>query len=112
MKTDRPEPRLDLSPLEWRLLLTAGLASTYLLAWFAVQPSLQDAATPPPSSRQSAAARDDVPYVWLADIPPSRRPTVRLPVGWAVAGPVAREPTPHLVRTPRSLPVRIRTRSS
>ncbi len=111
MKTDRPEPRLDLSPLEWRLLLTAGLASTYLLAWFAVQPTLQDAA-PPPSSRQSAAARDDVQFVWLADIPPSRRPTVQLPAGWTVAGPVAREPTPTLVRATRSRPVRIRTRSS
>lgn len=104
----RPVGR-PLSGLEWRLLLTTGLASTYLVAWFALQETLPSA---PPAQQRVAAGTTDV---WLldpphpvADRPRSRVGTARVPRASNPRAPRAPRPGPSA----RSRAPRVRTRSS
>ena len=107
----RPAGR-PLSGLEWRLLLTAGLASTYLVAWFALQETLPPA---PPTQQPVAAVGADATDVWLlerphpvADRPRSRAGTTRVPLATNPRAPRAPRPGPIA----RSRTPRVRTRSS
>ena len=109
----RPKPRIDLSSLEWRLLLTAALAATYAFAWFEL-----GAALPASAVRGTVELRDRADAtapgsaVWLMDLPPGDRPAVEIPAGWALASPVQPERAPLVVRVPPRSAPRLRTRSS
>jgi hypothetical protein len=87
--------RRPLSGLEWRLLLTTGLAGTYLLSWVAMQKTLP-AGTP--AHQEVAAAAETRPVAMR----PPRAVTPRPP---RAASPKPRPPA-------RSRPPRVRTRSS
>ena len=104
MTTERPVPRLTLTTAEWRLVLTAGLTATYVLAWVAFGTHL------PVRERVVTAAGPAVrnAAVWLDDLPAAERPAVALPRGWTIA---ARDVVPTVARVPAHLP-RVRTRSS
>ena len=73
MKTEptpaRP-PVLMLSALEWRLLLTSVLASTYLVVWLALSRSLppEAQAIAPPIPRQGTRVERGQGPVWLSDL--------------------------------------------
>jgi hypothetical protein len=109
----KPKPRLDLSALEWRLLLTAALAATYVLAWFEFRTSLPASAVRGMVERRSQGdLTAPGSAVWLTDLPPGERPAVELPPGWTLASPVAPEPAPVVVRVPSTHAPRMRTRSS
>ena len=117
MKTEPPPARppvLMLSGLEWRLLLTSVLASTYLVVWLALSRSLppEAQATAPPIARQGTRVERGQGPVWLSDLLLSRRPVVTLPAGWTHAAPPTRAARPRMVRAPATRPVRVRTRSS
>ena len=104
MTTERAVPRFTLTTHEWRLVLTAGLSATYVLAWIAFGTHL------PVRERVATAAGPAVrdATVWLDDLPVAERPAVALPRGWTIA---ARDVVPTVVRVPVHLP-RVRTRSS
>lgn len=90
--------RRPLSGLEWLLLLTTGLAGTYLLTWVVLQQALPTA----PPRREVAA------------LPETRAPDV-LPVAARAPRPARRPPraaTPSAPPAVRSRPHRVRTRSS
>ena len=62
MTTERPVPRLTLTTQEWRLVLTAGLAATYVLAWVAFGTHLPSPGTRryrrwPPGPQRRGVAR-------------------------------------------------------
>lgn len=104
MTTERPVPHLTLTTQEWRLVLTAGLAASYALAWVAFAPHL--------AVRERVATAAGPPVhnatVWLDDLPAAERPAVALPRGWTIA---ARDVVPTVARVP-ARPPRVRTRSS
>lgn len=101
-KTEKP--KLDLSPLEWRLVLIAALAIGYVAAWFGLEtrpasttPAALPEWTPPPSA------------TWLEEVPAPKRPSFSVPAGWTVA---SERPRPAPVLRATDAPRRIRTRSS
>lgn len=109
----RPKPRLDLSALEWRLLLTVALAITYVFAWFEFRTALPASALRGTAERRNQGeATAPGSSVWLTDLPPGERPAVELPAGWTLASPVNRELAPAVVRVPSTRAARLRTRSS
>lgn len=61
MTTDRPRkqaPRIGLTGLEWKLLLTAALGASYTAAWLAIgaQPAAAPASTQPTAGPRRAKA--------------------------------------------------------
>jgi hypothetical protein len=102
-----------------RLYLTALLAMIYLLAWWAFgarQP--RSAATPEPAPPALTPAAPSQLAIWYADLPPARRPVVRVPAGWQIAPttPAAtstlHDAPPRPVRVAPARARRVRTRSS
>lgn len=114
-----PDGRPPLTPLEWRLGLTAVLGIVYLAAWSGisslapVSDASEVAAEPEAAhTRPSAAART----VWFDRMPATERPVLDLPPGYRLASSEARVAEANLVarndRIPRRRAIRIRTRSS
>lgn len=104
MTTEKPTPRPTLTAPEWRLVLTAGLAVSYAVAWVAFATHLP--------IRKGVATDTGPPVhdatVWLDDLPAAERPAVSLPRGWTIA---ERDTIPTVARV-ASRPPRVRTRSS
>jgi len=110
--TDRAIQQHRVTPTEWRLYITTGLAVLYLACWRAicgVAPAL-----PPESSRTTAAPVPPRATLWLDELPAARRPPILLPAGWTVAdrGAPGASSLRRLVHAPVSRPIRVRTRSS
>lgn len=106
--TTEPSTRRPLSGLEWRLLLTTGLASTYLVAWFALQKTLPPSAPVP----QAVAAVDVGVIDARSPAAPRRSRAVAAGVPRAAAPRPPRAATPTPAPVARSRPHRVRTRSS
>ena len=109
----RPEPRIRLSGLEWRLCLTTLLSGVYVIAWisFAARAPVTATTATPSKPAPPVTAKVSNRIVWLTDLPPADRPTVSLPPGWVIAGALA-PARPELVRRPATANFRIRTRTS
>jgi hypothetical protein len=109
----RPEPRIRLSGLEWRLCLTTLLSGTYVIAWIAFAMRAPETATTatPFKAEPPVAAKASSRFVWLTDLPPADRPPVSLPPGWVIAG-ASTPARPELIRRPATANFRIRTRTS
>lgn len=106
--TKTEKPRLDLSALEWRLVLIAALAIAYVVAWFGVE--TRPAQAPPVAG--PPAEPGPPPPVWLDALPEPARPSFSVPAGWTLAPERAPSSPRSVVRAPGAAPRRIRTRSS
>jgi hypothetical protein len=112
-RTARSAARINLSPLEWRLTLTAALATVYLAAWLAFGSILPARVVAPAGERRGArVSLAPASTVWLDDLPPGQRPAVTLPPGWRLASSGDAAPAPRVVRVPAGRAPRVRTRSS
>lgn len=119
----RAAPVVGLSPLEWRLWLTAALAGGYALVWLALAPSSAPASEAASKESQPRTEPQPDPAVrqveWIANLPPKERPVVVIPDGWTLdtsqlttgSMAVARQ-APRVTRVRSSRPNRVRTRSS
>jgi hypothetical protein len=108
----RPEPRIRLSSLEWRLYLTALLSGVYAIAWITLAaraPRVTAAAVG--DVRGVLPARAPARSVWLSDLPAAERPAVALPPGWVIAT-ASGQRRPGDLRRPAARRLRIRTRTS
>ena len=74
--TDRPAkrsaPRIDLTGLEWRLVVATWIALVYLAAWFAIHPGKQ--ADPAPLTEPAGAPAAIEPRPRIAAAPPRTAP--------------------------------------
>lgn len=106
-------PLIDLSPREWRLVLTTALATTYLAAWFAFGNTLPARAPSAPAERRGSAASLVAPStVWLDELPQGQRPAVALPPGWRIASSAESAAAPRVTPAAAGRATRVRTRSS
>ncbi|MBK9035390.1 MAG: hypothetical protein IPL61_29735 [Myxococcales bacterium] len=119
MTDPAPRPRRgarwDVDGRSLRLWVVAGLATTYLIAWWSFAPAPAATSTSFDAPAETPTARGPT-TVWWSELPPGDRPVVTLPPGWEIATaapprlqPVSAAPTPRARPTRR---VRIRTRSS
>lgn len=103
-----------------RLYLTALLALAYLIAWWAFglrapHPAASTALAPAMVPARPEEVRS---AIWYGDLPPTRRPPIRLPSGWYLAPPAgtsvqAEDEIPLVpTRVAPARPGRVRTRSS
>jgi hypothetical protein len=108
----RPEPRIRLSSLEWRLYLTTLLSGIYVIAWitFAARAPRTVTDATASNARGTLPASSRSRFVWISDLPVAERPAVSLPPGWAMAA--SQTPRPEVVRRPATTKLRIRTRTS